>query len=195
LLVCGPGQAPDQALLRVLAVPGWDPVKPWRLGPFTLDLAAPALPELSGALRAASGAWLATLAPDSAPGIPSNKSRKPPVSCDKALNRQRHRIENISGRLQDFVASQPATTDARPPSAAPSLLPPSSAYRSGCARVDRRLCSERHSKCSKMSSWAWKLRFDSQLTQMGCDEPVPRPRPVRCCRAASLIPLIDTKYC
>jgi putative transposase len=35
-----------------------------------------------------------------APCIPSSKSRKVPISYDKVLCRQRHRIENMFGRLK-----------------------------------------------------------------------------------------------
>ena len=34
--------------------------------------------------------------------IPSSKSRKLPFAYDKALYRQRHRIENMFGRLKDW---------------------------------------------------------------------------------------------
>ena len=37
-----------------------------------------------------------------APCIPSSKSRKVPIPYDKALYRQRHRIENMFGRLKDW---------------------------------------------------------------------------------------------
>ena len=36
------------------------------------------------------------------PCIPSSKSRKVPLQYDKALYRQRHRIENMFGRLKDW---------------------------------------------------------------------------------------------
>ena len=36
------------------------------------------------------------------PCIPSSRSRKVPIPCDKALYRQRHRIENTFGRLKDW---------------------------------------------------------------------------------------------
>jgi putative transposase len=35
------------------------------------------------------------------PCIPSSKSRKAPIPYDKTLYRQRHRIENMFGRLKD----------------------------------------------------------------------------------------------
>ena len=35
------------------------------------------------------------------PCIPSTRSRKAPLPYDKALHRQRHRIENASGRIKD----------------------------------------------------------------------------------------------
>ena len=35
------------------------------------------------------------------PCIPSSKSRKVPLPYDKALYRERHRIENMFGRLKD----------------------------------------------------------------------------------------------
>lgn len=37
-----------------------------------------------------------------APCIASNRSRKVPLPYDKVLNRQRHRIENMFGRLKDW---------------------------------------------------------------------------------------------
>ncbi len=37
-----------------------------------------------------------------APCIPSSRSRKLPIPYDKALYRQRHRIENMFGRLKDW---------------------------------------------------------------------------------------------
>ncbi|MGY4799872.1 transposase [Teichococcus aerofrigidensis] len=37
-----------------------------------------------------------------APCIPSSRSRKLPIPYDKALYRQRHRIENMFGRLEDW---------------------------------------------------------------------------------------------
>ena len=37
-----------------------------------------------------------------APCIPSTRSRKVPLPYDKALYRQRHRIENAFGRLKDW---------------------------------------------------------------------------------------------
>ena len=37
-----------------------------------------------------------------APCIPSSKSRKVPLPYDMALYRQRHRIENMFGRLKDW---------------------------------------------------------------------------------------------
>ena len=36
------------------------------------------------------------------PGIPSSRSRRVPIPYDKALYRQRHRIENMFGRLKDW---------------------------------------------------------------------------------------------
>ncbi len=36
------------------------------------------------------------------PCIPSTKSRKAPLPYDKLLYRQRHRIENMFGRLKDW---------------------------------------------------------------------------------------------
>ena len=36
------------------------------------------------------------------PCIPCTKSRKRPLSCDRVLYRQRHRIENSFGRLKDW---------------------------------------------------------------------------------------------
>jgi putative transposase len=37
-----------------------------------------------------------------APCIPSTRSRKVPISHDKTLYRQRHRIENMFGRMKDW---------------------------------------------------------------------------------------------
>ena len=36
------------------------------------------------------------------PCIPSNRTRKQPLPYDKALYRQRHRIENMFGRIKDW---------------------------------------------------------------------------------------------
>lgn len=36
------------------------------------------------------------------PCIPSRRNRKKPIPYDKALYRQRHRIENMFGRLKDW---------------------------------------------------------------------------------------------
>jgi putative transposase len=36
------------------------------------------------------------------PCIPSSRSRKVPIAYDKVLYRQRHRIENMFGRLKDW---------------------------------------------------------------------------------------------
>ncbi|MBB3810408.1 transposase [Pseudochelatococcus contaminans] len=36
------------------------------------------------------------------PCIPSNRTRKQPLPYDKRLYRQRHRIENMFGRLKDW---------------------------------------------------------------------------------------------
>lgn len=36
------------------------------------------------------------------PCIPSNRTRKQPLPYDKVLYRQRHRIENMFGRLKDW---------------------------------------------------------------------------------------------
>jgi transposase len=40
-----------------------------------------------------------------APCIPSSKSRKVPVSYDKVLYRQQHRIDTMFGRLKDWRRS------------------------------------------------------------------------------------------
>jgi transposase len=42
-----------------------------------------------------------------APCIPSTKSRKAPLPYDAALYKQRHKIENMFGRLNDWRASNP----------------------------------------------------------------------------------------
>ena len=39
---------------------------------------------------------------DIEPCIPSSKSRKKPYSYDKALYRQRHKVENLFAKLKDF---------------------------------------------------------------------------------------------
>ncbi|MEJ0095176.1 MAG: transposase [Methylocella sp.] len=36
------------------------------------------------------------------PCIPSTKSRKLPIACDKTLYRQRHKIENMFAKLKDW---------------------------------------------------------------------------------------------
>jgi len=43
--------------------------------------------------------------------IPSKSNRKSPVEHDRELYRHRHKIENMFGRLKDWRASTPATTD------------------------------------------------------------------------------------
>jgi transposase len=62
------------------------------------------------------------------PCIPSKTNRKVQIPHDKALYRQRHKIENMFGKLKDWRASTHATTDAPTPSSRPSqsLLPLSS---------------------------------------------------------------------
>jgi transposase len=50
------------------------------------------------------------------PCIPPTRSRKAPIAYDKALYRQRHRIENMFGRLKTGAALPPATIAARTPS-------------------------------------------------------------------------------
>jgi hypothetical protein len=53
----------DRAVLRILAVPGWDPVSARRFGPLTIAVAAPAGPGTDVAiLRRDAGAWLGLLA-------------------------------------------------------------------------------------------------------------------------------------
>jgi transposase len=58
-----------------------------------------------------------------APCIPSTTRRKSPLPYDAALYKQRHKIENMFGRLKDWRASTPATTDAPIPSSQPSPSP------------------------------------------------------------------------
>jgi transposase len=64
--------------------------------------------------------------------IPSKKNRKAAIPYDKALYRQRHRVEIAFRRLKGLghppqtAALLPATTDAPPSSSAPSHSPPSS---------------------------------------------------------------------
>jgi putative transposase len=40
------------------------------------------------------------------PCIPSTRSRKVPISHDKSLYRQRHRVENMFGRLKDWCTAR-----------------------------------------------------------------------------------------
>jgi transposase len=62
--------------------------------------------------------------------IPSKANRNVPIPHDTVLYRRRHKIENMFGRLKDWGASIPATTDAPAPSRQPcASQPPSS---SGC---------------------------------------------------------------
>ena len=69
-------------------------------------LMLPALPparELIGDRGYDSGWFRAALAARGIePCIPSTRSRKAPLPYDKALYRQRHRIENAFGRLKDW---------------------------------------------------------------------------------------------
>ena len=69
-------------------------------------LMLPALPparELIGDRGYDSGWFRAALAARGIePCIPSTRSRKAPLPYDKALYRQRHRIENTFGRLKDW---------------------------------------------------------------------------------------------
>ena len=61
------------------------------------------------------------------PCIPSKANRKVQIDYDKTLYRQRHKIENMFGRLKDWRrASTPATTDAPTPSCPQSASPPPS---------------------------------------------------------------------
>lgn len=46
------------------------------------------------------------------PCIPPRKKRKNPADYDKDLYRQRHRIENMFGRIKDWSASRHDTIDA-----------------------------------------------------------------------------------
>ena len=63
MLLFPPGMDADGAILRVLAVPGWDLVSVRRLGPVTIAVAAPAIPDAdSSTLRRDAGAWLGVLA-------------------------------------------------------------------------------------------------------------------------------------
>ena len=70
------------------------------------------------------------------PCIPSKSNRKVPIPHDRTLYRQRHRIENMFGRLKPVLsaclgrqskgtgaASTPATTAAPTPSCPPSPSP------------------------------------------------------------------------
>ena len=62
-----------------------------------------------------------------APCIPSSPSRKVPFAYDRALYRQRHKVENLFASSRTGGASPPATTDAPTPSSPPSASqPPSS---------------------------------------------------------------------
>ncbi|MBY0335211.1 MAG: hypothetical protein K2X11_01270 [Acetobacteraceae bacterium] len=60
VLLFPPGTSPDQALLAVLAAPGWDPIAVRPFGPFALAFAAPGVAEATaGGLRRTAGAWAA----------------------------------------------------------------------------------------------------------------------------------------
>ena len=54
--------------------------------------------------RGYDGTWFRTALAERgiAPCIPSTRSRKRPLPCDRTLCRQRHRIENMFGRLKDW---------------------------------------------------------------------------------------------
>jgi transposase len=58
--------------------------------------------------------------------IPSKSNRKMPLEHDRTLYRQRHKIENMFGRLKDWRRIYTATTDAPTPSCQPCAQPPSS---------------------------------------------------------------------
>lgn len=50
------------------------------------------------------------------PYIPPAKSRRQPIDYDKALYRQRHKVENLFGKLKDWRRIATDTTDAPAPS-------------------------------------------------------------------------------
>jgi transposase len=58
--------------------------------------------------------------------IPSKSNRKKPIEHDRTLYRQRHKIENMFGRIKDCDVFIPATTDALTHSCPQSASPPSS---------------------------------------------------------------------
>ena len=55
--------------------------------------------------------------------IPGRKNRKQAIDYDKALYKQRHKVENILPSLKTGGASQHVTTDAPTHSSQPSTLP------------------------------------------------------------------------
>jgi transposase len=58
-----------------------------------------------------------------APCIPSTRCRRIPIAHDTELYRQRHRVENMFGRIKDWRGSAPAMIDAPTPSSQPSASP------------------------------------------------------------------------
>jgi transposase len=60
--------------------------------------------------------------------IPSKSNRKVPIPCDAVVYRQRHKIENMFGRLKDCAASTPDTTAALTPTSRQSALPLPSSF-------------------------------------------------------------------
>ena len=75
------------------------------------DLLLPVLPparELLGDRGYDSNRFRAALAERGiAPCIPSTRSRRVPIPHDTALYRQRHRVENMYGRLKDWRRIHP----------------------------------------------------------------------------------------
>ena len=61
--------------------------------------------------------------------IPGRSNRKIPIGYDQELYRQRHKIENMFGRLKDWRRIQSAMTDAHIRSCSPSALQPPLSFR------------------------------------------------------------------
>jgi putative transposase len=65
----------------------------------------------------------ALIAQGTTPCIPPRKNRKVQYSYDKDLYRQRHKIENVFGKIKDWRRVTTATTVALTPSCPPSPSP------------------------------------------------------------------------
>ena len=57
------------------------------------------------------------------PCIPPRKNRKTQIEYDRQLYKQRHKVENMFGRLKDWRASPCVMTVAPTPSSPPSVSP------------------------------------------------------------------------